>query len=488
VADNPSPRAGFRWKRWLFVIGILVLGFVGYEVADQLIERRQARQELDEVIAQVEKLDPRWRLEDIESDRRKVPSEENSATTVAAAHALLPRNWNPIVWDTMRLRPDVALRREEAEQLSAELKPLRAALRKAQVLKDQPFGRYPIHYTPDFLSTLVKEQGNMRAVAQLLEMHATLLLHQKEMEKAWQSNTALLNAARSLGDEPLIISTLLRMAVDRRAVRNLERILGQGEMKARHLEERQKALEQEMEVPLFVIGLRGERAGVDHMFTNIETGKLSLLAMMRGMARKGKASDSSWWDSVSEFFAFSMVLRSHATLLHLETHAITAAELPAGQRYQALEAVETAFREQVAPDDKTLILARLLFPGVIKVGGAEQRHLTQLGCAMAGLAVERFRLHYGRWPKSLKELVEAKLLQRLPVDHFSGKPLRLRQTGDGVVLFSVGAKGKYDGRVLDAKPGVDMEFGQIEDDGRMEFRLWDVGKRRKPAPEGRRQP
>src|SRR5262249_896907 len=132
------------------------------------------------------------------------------------------------------LPPPITLRKDQADQLAAELKPLQGALEIARKLKDQPSGRYKIAYSQDFLSTLVPDLGKAQEVAKLLVLDIAQLLHRQEMEKAWRSNLALLNACRSIGDEPLLISTILRLRNDDITVRSLERALAQGEFQAPH--------------------------------------------------------------------------------------------------------------------------------------------------------------------------------------------------------------------------------------------------------------
>jgi hypothetical protein len=476
-------RPRFRWRRWLLVaLGVLLL-VICIPVGKEFYARRQARGELEKVIAELDRSDPRWRLEDIEADRRRVPPDRNSARIVVAAFRLLPKGWRPKIDEEIdKVPPVVALRPDQAERLEAELKPLGAALRKARQLKDYPRGRHRLHYAPDFLSTMVEDQGNVREVATLLALDVALLLHRRNMGQAWASNRALLNAGRSLGDEPLLISVLLRGALDTQTVRNLERILAQGEVTEPQLRGRQKTLEKERQVPLFVIGMRGERAGTDHFLTNVETGKVPLL---RSLNMRGDAN-SSWWDPVSEFFARSMVLHSHATLLQFETRMIEAAKLPPPQRFQELEKVDALFKTEVPKDDKSLILARLLFPACVKVAQVEQRVHTQLACAPAALAAERFRLRHSHWPRSWKELVKAGYLNEVPRDLFSGKPLGLRRTTDGLVIYSVGPDGRYDGRALDKERNAGANPDQAgEETTRLEFRLWDVAHRRKAPPPGK---
>ncbi|HMF20159.1 MAG TPA: hypothetical protein VKE98_23325 [Gemmataceae bacterium] len=467
----------FRWRRIVIGLITVVVVSLAIPVGKELIDRSKAREDLNRIISELDRTDPRWRLEDVELDRHAVPDESNSAVTVTAAHRLLPKKWEPkIDAELEKIPPPIALRKDQADKLAGELKSLEDALQTARKLKDQPIGSTKLNYTPDFLSTLVPHLQPPREVASLLVMDVTLSLDRKDMEKAWISNRALLNTGRSIGDEPLLISILVRFAIDELAVRNLERALGQGEFKETHLEERQRAFGTEMEVPHFLIGMRGERAGTDHMLSNIENGTISLLRTLNNVGKKKKSDSSSIWDQINEFLAFSMVLRSHATLLDLQTRLIEAIKLAPKERNQAVKEVEAAFK-QIAPDDKSQILVRLLFPSVTKMAQAEQRIHTKLACAIAGIGAERFRLKKNRWPDSLEELVQAGCLKEIPIDLFDGNPLRFRRTNDGLVIYSPGLGGFYDGKALD-------DLGNVNENViRVEFRLWDPSQRRQtPLP------
>jgi hypothetical protein len=458
----------------MWVGGILALGLVSM-VAYQYVERYLAQQELDEVIARLHATDPRWRLADIEADRRVVPAEENSALIILAARGLLPEKWPPRALQSLDdLPPPVALREEQAAKLATELKSAHAALQKARELKDRPFGRHKLEYAPDFLSTLIADQQQTRDIAMLLHLDICDAAHRKDTAQAWASTVALLNAGRSLGDEPLLISALIRIAVDGITIRALERIVAQGEMQPKHLEERQRTLAEEAHVPYFLIGVRGERAGNDRLLSNIETGKLSLMDTLETGARGKRGESTSWLNPMNDFLAGAMVRRSHATLLRLETELVEAASLAPEDRYRSIAAVDAAFRAAVSPTDRSQIMARLLFPAVVKIAEAEQRMHTHLECCVAGLAAERFRLTTARWPKSLDELVQAGLLDAIPIDLFDGAPLRMRHTKDGVVIYSIGPSRQYDGTMLDTFE--DLNPNAI----RVEFRLWDPARRRQP--------
>ena len=57
--------------------------------------------------------------------------------------------------------------------------------------------------------------------------------------------------------------------------------------------------------------------------------------------------------------------------------------------------------------------------------------------AQVGLAMYRYRAQNGRFPQALEALAPA-FIPVLPRDPYDGKPLKLKQTERGAVIYSVG--------------------------------------------------
>ncbi len=104
-----------------------------------------------------------------------------------------------------------------------------------------------------------------------------------------------------------------------------------------------------------------------------------------------------------------------------------------------------------------------------------KRFRTQHRCAVAALAVERYRLAHHAWPDSLNDLVQAKLLTAVPVDPYDGKALRYRAMPDGVVVYSIGPDGRGNGEGLAGNARATWD-----NDTRLEFRLWHAERRGQP--------
>ena len=75
------------------------------------------------------------------------------------------------------------------------------------------------------------------------------------------------DAARDVGDEPLLISMLVRTAIANMAVQGIERALGQCELPPKGLRQLRDELAAEMAEPVLRSGLVGERAAGLCLFT-----------------------------------------------------------------------------------------------------------------------------------------------------------------------------------------------------------------------------
>jgi hypothetical protein len=83
-------------------------------------------------------------------------------------------------------------------------------------------------------------------------------------------------------------------------------------------------------------------------------------------------------------------------------------------------------------------------------GGMRVRALEE--AIMAGAALLAFKARRGAFPASMRAA-----LPQSPLDPFTGQPLQYRREGEGFVVYSVGADGKFDG----GRPGTPRTPGQV---------------------------
>jgi hypothetical protein len=480
--SQPGPPASpVRQPRWrarsiLLLVGLSVLLIGGTGIGLYLYHAGAADAALSEAFAEADRLDPGWRLEELEARRATVPEKENSALQVIRAKKLIPQNWGAderfsnLFLDLYEDGPERQLNAEQLKALRAELARAPAALAEARKLKDLPRGRFPITYTRDWISTLRPNQ-DAREVGNLLEQQALLQAQEGSPDEALESGRAIVNCARSQGDEPFLITHLVRISLLAVARGSMERTLAQGEPSEPALRALQRLLEEEESQSLLLNAVRGERAGLDRMMEAAQAGE-----GLDTLEELGK-----WGDKKARSPHFAEILRNsplgikhqRAAALRYMNQLVEAAKLPWAKQAERWRELDADIQKQ--PD-----LVRLLVPACSKVAAAERRTRAWLRSAIAALATERFRRERSRWPAGPAELTAAGYLKAWPEDPSNGAPLRFKRLKDGVVIYALGPDGKDNGGKLhyvrDEVPGEPEGQGGLD----YGFRLWDVPHRRQP--------
>jgi hypothetical protein len=462
VAEKPPVSI---WKRLLVAGGVVVVLLVAAGIVQRQLNLARQDKSLREMMAALDEREPGWQLENLAAPPSSLPEQRNSARTVMAAHRLLPRGVpnHQTIEPFLELPPPELLDAKRLEVLEGELRPALGALIEARRLADLPEGRHRVILASNPIATLLPDQQDTRAIAGLLQLDALLLAQKGNSKEALRSSRALLNAGRSLGDEPFLVSQLIRIACVSLACSSIERTLALGEPPAAESVELQKLLAREEAHPTLLVGLRGERAMMHELFTGIAKGTMS----MKGLG----ISHDGWWTFREDYLGWTMrdlARREHPKMMEMMGKAIDNARLPTHEQRAAEKALEN---EVKALSGNSLI--RLVMPATQKVAEASRRKLAQVRCVQVLLALEQHRQAKGGWPMKLEELTP-KLLPAVPLDPFDGKALRYLKLADGVAVYSVGPDGKDDGGAIKSRPG-----GLPPTD--VGYRLWDVKHRRQTA-------
>lgn len=471
----PKPRPPFRprSRRWKWVLGIavsLLLVFAchfGYGLASREWTRRQGERELAAVRTQIEQTDPDWTWERLNANRARPPAGQNSADLIPRIKKLSHEDWGKELakeeWKPrLEVPPNVRYSPSVLAQVRRELASSAEAVKLARTLKDYPRGNRDIHLAPNVLDTLLQDTQDTRHAGDVLRWDVVVAVEERNDNRAVEDLQAILNASRSIGDEPFLISQLVRIAVRSVALRSTEWLLAQT-AEAPGLTELQESLAEDTEEPLLLYGVRGDRAAFDKLFANLDSGETTPdQAIDRGFrdwqARLG------WW------YYRGHLPADRAFALDWMTRYVEAASLPIHEQQTAVATIPDPVK------DPTRLLSGLLLPAVDKVANAHWRTTAEARCAVVGVVCERFRQKNGRWPNDLAELTPA-FIAAIPLDPYDGQPLRLAKLEDGIVIHSIGrfdpeASVKALNRRAELPEGVD--FG---------FRLWDPDRRRLPPPD-----
>src|SRR5262249_47719179 len=268
---------------------------------------------------------------------------ENGAVIVAAAARQIPGDWakDPLWEELVRYPLATRLPDDRLKEADTLLKCAEPAIGEAYKLRDRPFGRYPLKYSDDFLDTKVPHLQPLREVLSALEKEALLHAFGADADKAWQACRAMINAGQTVADEPLIISQLIRMGSHESAVTEMERALSLGQANEKTLNEARALFARLEEEDLFLIAVRGERAGNHVLFTNLSNGSVGLFQMLQ-VARVNR-QPTTLWERLNELVSGNMIRSSHIyTLRHL-TRMIEAAKLPGAAAYKAQDRIQIDF-------------------------------------------------------------------------------------------------------------------------------------------------
>lgn len=470
-------------RRLLICLALLVpLAFAGLTY---FYAQRTGAHSLAEALAESERLDPNWRLADLEATRQPYPApEKNSINLVLEVRSAMP----PTAWpewpfpqagtdpaklaelrrlmdaslDHDRLAPTL-LNSEQERALRAEIGRAKAAIDLARQLDQYSYGRFPVKWSNDLVSTMLPHVQNVRETASMLRYDGLLRAHDQDLHGALHDVTAILHASRAIGDEETFISQLVRIACDAVAMTLLERSLACGTAQESDLASLQKELEIEAHTPFFLTGLRGERANLDLMFETVQKGEISfpryrqILLTMGSWASLfgGKSFASSAALELNALRMFLNIRGERARHLNYLNQIALGTKLPT---WQALDVIESTEKAQSG----NLTLGAGLISSCFRLYAADLRaRATAVEAVLSmALALERYRLVNGKWPETLAELAP-RYLSEVPLDPFDGAPLRLVRRGSALIVYSVSQDKQDQGGTLlpnPTVPGSDIGF------------------------------
>ncbi len=281
--------------------------------------------------------------------------------------------------------------------------------------------RYPTDFTQG-TGMLLPHADRLRQAARLLNLDARVQARQGNARGAAQSLHAMFALAQSLEREPIIVSQLVRAACAGMGITALADLLPHIEFAPEDLTRLQADLEAIDYRAELQRALLGERVIGVGAFEN---------AMVSGVA----ASAAS-------------VTRRDDLALYLDCM----------QRYNA--AARTSWKQAKVERDATermvddlmqnslaghsrYSLTKMVLPAIDSAFEAAFRSEARSRAAAVAIAVERRRLHHGRLPETLSQLVPD-FLARVPADPFDDQPLRYRVEDEGYTIYSVGIDGVDD--------------------------------------------
>ena len=478
---------GLRWLVYLLVV------FVILTLLTPLAYRFWKAGEFENAVGEAEAGDPGMVLwDDLEKQRPTPVDAENAALVIHAAVKGLNDNWDQpaevpadapeilapgsaasISQVRERLSPRTLLPPTLAKILANHAAATQARYDQLRRLSDLQLSHYPgqrdrlMTGSDSRLEVLVQA----RAASDLCRKYALHYSQQNQAEQAVDAVQRMLAAGRSLDQEPGLIPGLQHLAIDVAVVRHIEKLLGLTEPDESSLRALQSAVARQRSAPVLLWALRGERAQQIELYRATFAGQPTALNGQTSSGGSGAGAlimsytHHGWWQD------------NGAMTTRWLSRLVDAAKLPPEQLSARLQAIGA---EQRAAQDSTVLyrerfaLAVLLMPAIFKVSESYVRQQAMLACGEAAVAAERFRRQERRWPEQLAEMTP-KYLKEVPTDPYSGKPLLLRRTPNGLIIYSVFTNGVDDGGKIRSDP--DSPFKEWTYDAGVQ--LWDPSARRR---------
>jgi hypothetical protein len=236
--SEPQPfklRPRRRWiVRALFASVLLLLLAGGRICWNAQREAALGRAELDEVLAETDRLDPRWRWEQFHEHLPPLPEARDSMRVIHAA-AKANGGWKDrelMLGDDDLLDTHLPANRrfgdERLTMLRDILKQRQPAVALALSLKMYPRGRGDYQVQLNVLNTLLNHVTDTRQVVTLLQLDNERLLHEAKPDDLADRAVAMLHAGAALREDPFLVSLLSRAAIRVQSVDLVQRMLGMG--------------------------------------------------------------------------------------------------------------------------------------------------------------------------------------------------------------------------------------------------------------------
>jgi hypothetical protein len=280
--------------------------------------------------------------------------------------------------------------------------------------------RYPVDLNSGF-EVQLNHLSKLRKCMMLLKLEAVLHAENDKSQSAAHSVMSGFSLARSLAQEPVFISQLVRLACHGLAISSLERTINRIVFTDEQLVEFDRCLIKAEDHSALARAYVGDRCPF-------------LDALKQPESLKSAITGNNM--PITPFLDLygAVGLADMDTIFYLDfiDRYIEITKLPLHQRKKASDALEAKL-ESIS---NIHLLLKNHTPSLLRIVMIELRYMAGLRAARAGLAVERHRLAAGKLPNSLTELVPA-YLESVPKDPFDGNEMRYRKLEAGFVVYSI---------------------------------------------------
>jgi hypothetical protein len=306
-----------------------------------------------------------------------------------------------------------------------------------------PFSRFPLNYNKENTAAiLLPHLKSLRECARVLQLRVIAELQSGQSDKALEDVKLTLRLAESIHTEPFLISHLVRIAIVQTALQPVWEGLAGQKWSDAQLVEFDRELAKVDFLADYHLSMRGEMVLLQGGFFDYLRRHPEQLSSLGA----GSNSDApnpgpfalhlipSGWFYQNQLRCVRPTMELYLPLADVNQRTIS----PAATR--RADAAVQAGTKHITPYnvvvDKMLLL--VLGNAPRKFAGGQ----SSVDLARVAIALERYRLAHGEYPKSLDALVP-QFITKLPHDIINGQPLHYRRTSDPSSQSSDAASGQF---------------------------------------------
>lgn len=427
---TPGPKRIFL--RLLFIAGCIVL----LVVAIFAVWRIRLAMDIHAQIAAIHAAGLPINCEEADKYYPAVPDEQNAAIKMADAFALLtnyPDERSNELYNITIPARTATLPPRQIQWLYGYCALNSNALQQAREAIQLPHCRYPFDLSHG-MATLMPHVDQLGRLAQVAEYQSWI-----DPKHSTDEISTLVGLARTLEDEPLRVSKLVRLSILNTAATSLERRLTLAPMTETELANLEAMFAEAAKTNQLAIALIGERAVLSPYFSSDLKGIYRLAFTLQ--AGGYDFTDPPRPGTQSIFLKLSGICDQDLRLFlrEMETNIAFASTFP------KKVAVPSPVEESGSHDNVPLLhpLSSVFIAKVDEAITKDAMGLAQIRATQTVLAVERYRLAKGKLPTSLDDLMP-QFLPAIPEDPFDGQPLRYQLLPRGYIVYSIGPDGQDD--------------------------------------------
>ncbi|HTL54369.1 MAG TPA: hypothetical protein VL361_01765 [Candidatus Limnocylindrales bacterium] len=348
-----------------------------------------------------------------------------------------PTNYFPIAAEPQTPAADVLL-------ALSKFKENRELLRAAS---SRPHARFWINWDAG-PAMLLPHLARLKATSQYLSLHATAALKAGDKATAMEDLQMLFRLMDSVREEPILISHLVRLAVEQIALQTIWEGLADRQWSEADLTLLQSELGHLDFLADYKTAMVGEKACnlwvVDYIRKSGLTGWNELVSTEHEASSRGDV-EKFLTGATFELIPGGWFDQNKLSLCRFHEQYILPAANEQQHRIDPVKVRQSEAAVSKRSSSPYDILRKLYLPAYGKAAERFARGQSSVDLARTACALERYRLAKGQFPETL-DLLAPQFIEKLPPDVITGAPLKYHRNADGnFTLYSVGWNETDDG-------------------------------------------